>query len=73
LKTIPMESSEVVSQEDLISSPFGNIPIKKSAESLAESSAFSISETPVSEKSVKMQSEWNINEQSTHAQATQLF
>ena len=69
----PIEVSEVVSQEDLISSPFGNIPIKKSTESLTESSAFKIPETPVPEKPVKMQSEWNINEHSTHAQATQGF
>jgi general secretion pathway protein D len=68
-----LESSEAVSQEDLISSPFGNIPVKKSAESLAESSAFKIAETPVREKPVKMQSEWNINEQSTYAQATEQF
>jgi general secretion pathway protein D len=62
-----LEPSEVASKEDLISSPFGNIPIKKTPESLPDSSTLLFAETPVNEKPVKMEREWSIDNNSGQA------
>jgi hypothetical protein len=56
-----IESSEVAFKEDLISSPFGNIPIKKSPEPLPESLIPTYTETAASEKPIKMANQGNIN------------
>jgi general secretion pathway protein D len=68
-----VQSMEVVSQEDFISSPFGNIPIKKSAEPLTELSTSGPPEVQIYEKPVKMESQWNINENRIYAQENQGF
>jgi general secretion pathway protein D len=48
-----LESSEVAFKEDLISSPFGNIPVKKSSEPLPDSLKPKNTETQAFEKPIK--------------------
>ena len=68
-----MESSKVVSREDLISSPFGDVPIKKNTEVPSYLPQKKGADVPVFEKPVKMETKWNIDEKRTQAQATNDF
>jgi general secretion pathway protein D len=54
-----LESSEVAFKEDLISSPFGNIPVKKSSEPLPDSLKPKNTETQASEKPIKREYQGN--------------
>jgi general secretion pathway protein D len=54
-----MESSEVAFKEDLISSPFGNIPVKKSSEPLPDTLIPKNTETQASEKPIKREYQGN--------------
>ena len=67
------ESPEVNFQEDLISSPFGNIPVKKTAELPADLPSPESDETPALEKPVRTEPQWSIDDRNTRAQAANDF
>jgi general secretion pathway protein D len=64
-----LESSEVAFKEDLISSPFGNIPVKKSPEPLPDSLIPKNTEIPASEKPIKIENTGNSNKKIKDDQA----
>ncbi len=68
-----MESTDIIAQENFISSPFGNIPMKTPLGSSSDPPISKVPETTVYEKPVKMQSEWKIKEDATYAQSTEAF